>query len=187
MPETAAPLLVVHPTPDRAPLVRRARLLALAGLGWHVVEAAIAIAAGIVASSVALVGFGADSLVEAVAGVGVLWRFAGAPTAWADAERRAQRLIGASFFAIALYVGVEAARSLIGGHEPDASWIGIGLSVVTLVAMPPLAAAKARVADRLGSAATRSEGRQNLPCAYLSAALLDGLPANPAPGRGGGA
>lgn len=182
MPEAAAPLLVVHRTPDRAPdrapLVRRARLLALVGLAWHLVEAAVAIGAGVVASSVALVGFGADSLVEAVAGVVVLWRFAGARAASGEAERRAQRLIGASFYAIALYVGIEATRSLIGGHEPDASWVGIGLSVVTLVSMPPLAAAKSRVADRLGSAATRSEGRQNLLCAYLSAALLVGLLAN---------
>jgi divalent metal cation (Fe/Co/Zn/Cd) transporter len=186
MPETAAPLLVVQRAPDRAPdrapLVRRARMLALAGLAWHLVEAAVAIGAGVVASSVALVGFGADSLVEAVAGVVVLWRFAAARAGSAEAERRAQRLIGASFYAIALYVGVEAARSLIGGHEPDASWVGIGLSVVTLVSMPPLAAAKARVADRLGSAATRSEGRQNLLCAYLSAALLVGLLANAALG-----
>jgi divalent metal cation (Fe/Co/Zn/Cd) transporter len=87
-----------------------------------------------------------------------------------------------SFFAIALYVSVEAVRSLIGADAPDASWVGIGLSVVTLVSMPPLAAAKARVADRLDSAATRSEGRQNLLCAYLSAALLVGLLANAALG-----
>jgi divalent metal cation (Fe/Co/Zn/Cd) transporter len=182
MPETAAPLLVVHRTGDRDALVRRARVLAGVGLAWHLVEAAVAIAAGVVASSVALVGFGADSLVEAVAGVVVLWRFAGARATSAAAERRAQRLIGVSFFAIALYVSVEAARSLIGAHAPDASWVGIGLSVVTLVSMPPLAAAKARVADRLDSAATRSEGRQNLLCAYLSAALLVGLLANAALG-----
>jgi hypothetical protein len=117
-----------------------------------------------------------------IAGVVVLWRFAGARAASADAERRAQRLIGASFLAIALYVGVAATRSLIGGHAPEASWIGIGLSVATLVTMPPLAAAKARVAARLNSAATRSEGRQNLLCAYLSAALLVGLLANAALG-----
>ena len=182
MPETAAPLLTIHRPADRAALVRRARLLAWAGLGWHAVEATVAIAAGIVASSVALVGFGADSVVEAVAGVVVLWRFAGARAGSDDAERRAQRLIGASFFAIALYVAVEAGRSLTGGQEPEASWVGIGLSVATLVTMPPLAAAKARVAARLGSAATRSEGRQNLLCAYLSAALLVGLLANAALG-----
>jgi divalent metal cation (Fe/Co/Zn/Cd) transporter len=182
MPETAAPLLVVHRTPDRAPLVRRARLLAWAGLAWHAAEAAVAIGAGVAASSVALVGFGADSLVEAVAGVVVLWRFAASRAASAEAERRAQRLIGASFLVIAVYVGVEAARSLLGGDAPDASPVGIGLAVVTLIAMPPLAAAKARLADRLGSAATRSEGRQNLLCAYLSAALLVGLVANAALG-----
>jgi divalent metal cation (Fe/Co/Zn/Cd) transporter len=182
MPETAAPLLVVHRTRDRALLVRRARVLAWAGLAWHGVEAAVAIAAGVAASSVALVGFGADSLVEAVAGVVVLWRFAAARAASDEAERRAQRLIGASFLLIAAYVGVEAARSLLGGDTPDASWVGIGLAVVTLVAMPPLARAKARLAERLGSAATRSEGRQNLLCAYLSAALLVGLLANAALG-----
>jgi divalent metal cation (Fe/Co/Zn/Cd) transporter len=182
MPETAAPLLAIHRPADRAADVRRARLLAWAGLGWHAVEASVAIAAGIVASSVALVGFGADSVVEAIAGVVVLWRFAGARATSADAERRAQRLIGASFFAIALYVAIEATRSLIGGHAAEASWVGIGLSVATLLTMPPLAAAKARVAARLNSAATRSEGRQNLLCAYLSAALLAGLLANAALG-----
>jgi divalent metal cation (Fe/Co/Zn/Cd) transporter len=87
-------------------------------------------------------------------------------------------LIAGSFYVIALYVGVEAVRSLAGGHEPDASVVGIGLSVVTLATMPPLAIAKARLGDRLGSSATKSEGRQNMLCAYLSAALLIGLSAN---------
>jgi divalent metal cation (Fe/Co/Zn/Cd) transporter len=188
MPPTEAPLLVVRAAPaaprpaDRDRLIRRARLLAWAGLGWHGVEAAVAIGAGIVASSVALVGFGADSLVEAVAGIVVLWRFAAARAGSDAAERRAQRLIAASFYAIALYVAVEAARGLIGGDEPEASWVGIGLAAVTLVTMPPLAIAKARLGERLGSAATRSEGRQNMLCAYLSAALLAGLLANAALG-----
>ncbi len=83
-----------------------------------------------------------------------------------------------SFYVIAVYVGVEAIRSLVGGHEPDASWVGIGLAAVTVVAMPPLALAKARVGERLQSSATRSEGRQNMLCAYLSAGLLAGLLAN---------
>jgi divalent metal cation (Fe/Co/Zn/Cd) transporter len=185
VPETATPLPIVRVAPPaaaerahRAALVRRARLLAWAGLAWHGVEAAVAVGAGVAASSIALVGFGADSLVEAVAGVVVLWRFAAARVASDAAERRAQRLIGLSFFAIAVYVGVEAVRSLAGGVEPDASWIGIGLSVVTLATMPPLAVAKARLGERLGSAATRSEGRQNMLCAYLSAALLAGLLSN---------
>src|SRR3954470_17727152 len=117
MPETAAPLLVVHPTPDRAPLVRRARLLALAGLGWHVIEAGIAIAAGVVASSVALVGFGADSLVEAGAGIVVIWLMADSRSASPRAERRAQQLIAASFMVLAAYIGIEAIRDLVGGHH----------------------------------------------------------------------
>ncbi len=162
----------------REQLVRRAQLLAWLGLGWHGVEAAVAIGAGAVAGSIALVGFGADSLVEAVAGFVLLWRFAASRAASEDAERRAQKLIGASFYAIAAFVGVEALRSLIGGEHPAVSYVGIGLSVATLATMPPLALAKARVGDQLGSAATKSEGRQNMLCAYLSAALLVGLGAN---------
>jgi divalent metal cation (Fe/Co/Zn/Cd) transporter len=179
---TQLQIVQTPPAADRDRLVRRAKLLAAAGVGWHVVEAAVAILAGLAASSVALIGFGADSLVESLAGFVVLWRFAASRAASADAERRAQRLIGASFFAIAAYVAVEAVRSLAGGDQPDASWVGIGLAAVTVTAMPPLAAAKARVGDALGSPATRSEGRQNMLCAYLSAALLVGLVANAALG-----
>jgi divalent metal cation (Fe/Co/Zn/Cd) transporter len=185
MSEPVAPLLVVHrapaaapPGPDRAGLVRRARLLAWLGLAWHAVEATVAIGAGIVAASPALVGFGADSLVEGVAGIVVLWRFAAARAASEEAERRAQRLIGASFVLIAAFVAVEAVRSLAGGHEPDTSWVGIALSVAALITMPPLAIAKGRLGARLGSGATTGEGRQNMLCAYLSAALLVGLCAN---------
>jgi divalent metal cation (Fe/Co/Zn/Cd) transporter len=166
--------------PPRDSLVRRARFLARLGLAWHVVEAAVAIAAGLAASSIALIGFGADSLVESIAGVVLLWRLGERRAQLEEAERRAQRLIGLTFWLIAAYVGVEAMRSLLGGDEPSVSYIGIALAAVTLVAMPPLAAAKARVAHQLGSAATRSEGRQNLLCAYLSAALLVGLGANAA-------
>jgi divalent metal cation (Fe/Co/Zn/Cd) transporter len=140
----------------------------------------VAIAAGIAASSIALIGFGADSLVESLAGVVVLWRFTETRAQSERAEERAQRLIGLSFWLIAVYVGVEAIRSLVGTNEPAVSYVGIGLAAVTLVTMPPLAAAKTRVAHQLGSAATRSEGRQNLLCAYLSAALLVGLGANAA-------
>lgn len=163
---------------DRDRWVRRAKALAWVGVSWHAIEAAIAIGAGLVAGSIALVGFGADSLVEAFAGFIVLWRFAAARAASADAERRAQQLIAISFYVIGAYVGVEAIRSLAGGDVPDASWLGIGLSVVTLATMPPLAAAKARTAERLQSSATRSESRQTMLCAYLSAALLLGLGLN---------
>jgi len=171
---TATPAAADH----RAALVRRARALAWLGIGWHVVEAAIAILAGVAASSIALIGFGADSLIESVAGFIVLWRFATARASSADAERRAQRLIAISFYVLAAYVAVEAVRSLTGGHEPSTSWAGIALAAFTAATMPPLAIAKARVGTRLGSSATKSEGRQNMLCAYLSLGLLAGLGAN---------
>jgi divalent metal cation (Fe/Co/Zn/Cd) transporter len=166
----------------RPDLVRRARLLARLGLAWHGVEAAVAILAGIVAGSVALVGFGADSLVEALAGVTVLWRLSERRDSSERAERRAQELIAASFLLIAVYVGIEAVRNLIAAEHPDVSWVGIALSAVTLITMPPLARAKARVAHQIGSSATVSESRQTMLCAYLSAALLVGLVANAAAG-----
>jgi len=172
------PTVRLAPPSRRAPLVRRAKLLAWLGLGWHAIEAAIAITAGVFAGSIALVGFGADSLIESVAGVVVLWRFAPTRASSEVAERRAQRLIGVSFFVLAAYIVVEAVRALAGGNHPDVSWVGIGLAAVTLATMPPLAIAKARVGERLGSSATKSEGRQNMVCAYLSAALLVGLGAN---------
>jgi divalent metal cation (Fe/Co/Zn/Cd) transporter len=178
MESTALPLIQASESRDRDRLVQRAKLLARLGLAWHGIEAAIAIAAGIVAGSIALVGFGADSLVEAVAGVVLLWRFAGSRASSEAAELRAQKLIGLSFYVIAAYVGFEAIRSLIAGDHPEVSYVGIVLSVATLATMPPLAIAKARVGEKLGSAATKSEGRQNMLCAYLSGALLVGLGAN---------
>jgi divalent metal cation (Fe/Co/Zn/Cd) transporter len=159
-------------------LVRRARFLAWLGIGWHVAEAAIAIVAGFAATSIALVGFGADSLIESVAGLIVVWRFAETRQDSESAERRAQRLIGGSFGVIGVYVAIEATRALLVGTHPEASWVGIGLAAVTLLTMPLLARAKARVGDELHSSATVSEGRQNLLCAYLSAGLLVGLGAN---------
>jgi divalent metal cation (Fe/Co/Zn/Cd) transporter len=164
--------------PRREALVRRARLLAWAGLAWHALEAAIALFAGVAAGSIALVGFGADSLIEATAGVVVVWRFAGARASSERAERQAQRLIAASFVALAAYVGVVSILALARGDHPGVSWPGIGLAAVTVVLMPGLALAKARVGEELGSSATKSEGRQNLVCAYLSVALLVGLGAN---------
>ncbi|MEK6278294.1 MAG: cation transporter [Actinomycetota bacterium] len=163
---------------ERAELVSRARFLAWLGIGWHAVEAAIAIAAGLAAGSIALIGFGADSVVESLAGAILIWRFAGDRAGSAAAELRAQRLIGVSFFVIAGYVAAEAARTLISADHPEVSWVGIGLAAVTLPTMPLLAAAKARVGERLGSSATKSEGRQNMLCAYLSVGLLAGLGAN---------
>ncbi len=163
---------------ERARLVRQAKLLAWLGVGWHGVEAAVAVGAGLAAGSIALIGFGADSLIESVAGIVLLWRFAASRAASESAERRAQKLVGASFYLLAGYVAFEAFRTLLAAERPEASPIGIGLAAVTLLTMPLLAVAKARVGKRLGSSATRSEGRQNMLCAYLSAALLAGLGAN---------
>jgi divalent metal cation (Fe/Co/Zn/Cd) transporter len=163
---------------ERAWLVRRAKILAWLGIGWHGVEAAVAVGAGLAAGSIALIGFGADSLIESVAGIILLWRFAASRASSESAERRAQKLIALSFYVIAAYVGFEALRTLFAGDHPEASWVGIWLSVVTLLTMPPLAIAKARIGEKLGSSATKSEGQQNMLCAYLSAALLVGLGAN---------
>lgn len=164
-----------HGTSARARLIRRARLLAWFGLGWHGIEAVVAIGAGVIAGSVALVGFGADSLIELAAGLVVLWRLA---SARANSERWAQQMIAVSFYVLSAYVAVEAIRSLAARDRPAVSWVGIGLSVLTLATMPPLAGAKARVAEGLGSSATRSESRQTMLCAYLSAGLLFGLGLN---------
>jgi divalent metal cation (Fe/Co/Zn/Cd) transporter len=165
-------------TPERDRLVKLAKLLAWVGIGWHGIEATIAVAAGIAAGSIALIGFGADSLIESAAGFALLWRFAASRSSSEDAERRAQKLIAISFYLLAAYVGIESLRSLFTGDRPDASWVGIGLSIFTLITMPPLAIAKARIGEKLNSSATRSEGQQNMLCAYLSAALLIGLGAN---------
>jgi|SRR5262245_43521801 len=178
MESQALPLVVSSRDPRRGQLVARARFLAWLGLGWHGIEAAIAIGAGITAGSIALVGFGADSVIEAIAGFVLIWRFAGTRQASDAAEQRAYQVIALSFYLLAVYVGVEAIRQLAGENHPETSWIGIGLAAVTLATMPPLARAKAQVAEQLGSAATRAEGRQNMLCAYLSTGLLVGLSAN---------
>ena len=155
-------------------IVRRARGLAALGIAWHAVEFAIALAAGIAAGSVALVGFGVDSLIEGAAGAIVLWRLARGEAA----ERRAQQLLAWSFFLLAAYVVVESARTLAGGQHPHPSWVGIGLAAFTALTMPLLASAKRRVGTELGSSATVKEGAQNQLCAYLSLALLAGLGLN---------
>jgi divalent metal cation (Fe/Co/Zn/Cd) transporter len=162
----------------RSKLERTARLLAWGGIGWHVVEFGIALGAGIAAGSIALIGFGADSLVEALAGFVVLWLFTGSRIGSAGAERRAQQLVAGSFFVLAAYVGVESLRTLLGGHHPGVSWLGVGLAAFTAPTMPLLAIAKRRVGRQLHSAATVKEASQTQLCAYLSVALLVGLLAN---------
>jgi divalent metal cation (Fe/Co/Zn/Cd) transporter len=163
---------------ERTKVERQARLLAWGGIGYHFVEFAVALIAGVAAGSIALIGFGADSLIEALAGFVVLWLFTGARVGSHSAERRAQQLIAASFFLLAAYVGVESIRSLVGGHEPDPSWLGIGLAAFTAPTMPLLARVKRGVGQQLQSAATVKEASQTQLCAYLSVALLVGLLAN---------
>jgi divalent metal cation (Fe/Co/Zn/Cd) transporter len=164
--------------PDRARLERQARLLAWGGIGYHFIEFAVALIAGIAAGSIALIGFGADSFIEALAGFVVLWLFTGPRIGSDSAERSAQRLIAVSFFILAAYVGVESIRSLLGGHEPATSWLGIGLAAFTAPTMPLLAHVKRRLGQKLNSAATVKEASQTQLCAYLSIALLIGLLAN---------
>lgn len=174
-----APIQQRRPSdPERAKLVRRAQLLAWGGNIWHVFEFAVAIGAGIAAGSIALIGFGADSLIEALAGGIILWRLAARRIESEEAERRAQRLIAVTYLLLAIYIGIESCRSFLGGGHPGASWLGIGLALVTAPTMPALAIAKRRVGRALGSHATEHEGTQNMLCAYLSVALLVGLGAN---------
>ena len=163
---------------ERERLQRRARLLAWTGNAWHLIEFAIAIGAGIAAGSVALIGFGADSLIEGLAGFVIVWLFTGSRLQSSSAERRAQQLIAASYFVLAAYVMVASARDLFGGHEPGVSWVGIGLAAFTAPTMPLLARAKRNVGRKLNSSATVNEAGQNMICAYLSIALLIGLLAN---------
>jgi divalent metal cation (Fe/Co/Zn/Cd) transporter len=136
------------------------------------------VVAGIAAGSIALIGFGADSLIEGMAGFIIVWLFTGSRLGSERAERRAQQLVAASYFILAAYVGVESVRTLIGGHHPETSWVGIGLAAFTAPTMPLLARAKRNVGRKLNSSATVSEASQNMICAYLSVALLVGLLAN---------
>jgi divalent metal cation (Fe/Co/Zn/Cd) transporter len=159
-------------------LARRARTLSWLSLAWMTVEGAVAIAAGAAASSIALVGFGLDSAIEGFASVIIVWRFTGHRMFSATAERRAQTLVAVQFFLLAPYVAFASLRALIGGDRPDESWVGIGLAISSVILMPMLGIAKQRLADQLGSAATKGEGRQNMLCAYLAGALLLGLLGN---------
>lgn len=155
-----------------------ARRLSWISLFWMSAEGAIAITAGLLAGSVALIGFGLDSAVEGLASLVIIWRFTGGRTLSDHAERRAQHLVAIQFFLLAPYVAIEAIRALAGGEHPDASWLGIGLAVSSVVGMPVLGIAKRRIGERLGSVATRGEGAQNLLCAHLAGALLVGLLGN---------
>ena len=150
---------------------QRGRNLAYLTIGWNSVEAVIAIIAGALAGSIALVGFGVDSVIEVSSGAIILWRlFAGD-----HREKLALKLVGISLIALALYVGFDAVKSLVLREPPEATYIGIGIAALSLVVMPLLARAKRSVATKLNSGAMMADSKQTDICAYLSAILLVGL------------
>ena len=157
---------------------RRAKLLSWLSLGYMAAEGATAITAAILASSVALLGFGLDSVIEGLASVVIVWRFSGARTLSETAEARAQKAVAVTFFLLAPYIAYDAVSTIVTGEKPSTSWLGIALSISSLIVMPLLGRAKRRLGATLGSAATAGEGAQNLLCAYLAAAVLAGLLAN---------
>jgi divalent metal cation (Fe/Co/Zn/Cd) transporter len=186
----SAPVALSRPTPVAPPsaaaiskeryrrLARRVRLLSWLSLGAMSVEGIVALVAGVMAGSIALVGFGLDSAVEGFASVVIIWRFTGSRLLSEQAERRAQKLVAIQFFVLAPYVAFESVRALSGGDHADVSLLGMALAGWSLVTMPLLGIAKQRIADQIGSAATKGEGRQNVLCAYLAGALLIGLTGN---------
>ena len=161
---------------DRARLGRRAQLLAAASVSYNLVEAVVAISAGLVAGSVALVGFGLDSVVEVSSGLIILWQFRHPLPE--SRERMALRLMAVSFFVLAAYVGFESVRVLVVGHDPESSPVGIGLAMASLAVMPLLSWAQRRTGKALGSNAVVADSTQTLLCTYLSAVLLVGLVVN---------
>lgn len=167
-----------HGSPAYLREARKAKWLSWASLGYMAFEGAVAIAAGIVAGSIALIGFGIDSAIEGFASVVIVWRFTGWRTLSHKAEDRAQKLVAIQFFILAPYVGFESIRALAESHHPDVSVVGIALAASSLVVMPWLGRAKQRIGSHIGSSATASEGKQNLLCAYLAGALLIGLLGN---------
>lgn len=154
-------------------LVRRVRWIVAATITYNVIEAVVAITAGRIASSGALVAFGLDSVVEVASAAAVAWQFAAA-----DHERRervAMRVIAISFFGLAAFVTVDSVRALLGAHEPDHSPVGIALAAISLAVMPFLSWFERRTGRELGSASAVADSKQTLLCTYLSAVLLVGL------------
>lgn len=163
-------------TRRREVLTRRVRWLVVGTIAYNVVEAVVAITAGAIASSTALIGFGLDSVIEVASAVAVAWQFSGAdPEA---RERTALKVIAVSFFALAAYVAVEAGRALLGAEPAEHSTVGIVLAAVSLVVMPVLSLAQRRAGRELGSASAVADSKQTLLCTYLSGVLLVGLLVN---------
>ncbi|MFC4902964.1 cation transporter [Kocuria oceani] len=165
------------PTPltadRRSVLHQRVRWIVAGTITYNVIEAIVALTAGAVASSSALIGFGLDSVVEVLSAAAVAWQFA-APDPHRR-ERAAMRVIALSFFGLAAFVTVDALRALFGAAEPEHSPVGIGLAAVSLVVMPLLSWFERRTGRELGSASAVADSRQTLLCTYLSAVLLVGL------------
>lgn len=160
----------------RAVLVRRVRLLVVFTISYNVVEAVVALAAGSVAGSSALLGFGLDSVIEVSSAVAVTWQFAGRdPEA---RERIALRIIACSFFGLAAFVGCDAIRSLVSGQAPHHSPVGVVLAALSLAIMPIASWVQRRTGNELGSHSAVADSKQTLLCTYMSAALLLGLVAN---------
>jgi divalent metal cation (Fe/Co/Zn/Cd) transporter len=162
---------------ERTEYLRQGRRLEYFTIGWNMVEAGVAIGAGWLAGSIALVGFGVDSLIESLSGSVLLWRMF-SPTHDESREKIALKLVGISFLILAAYVAFDAIESLLAHEPPHTSLVGIGLSITSLIVMPVLARAKRRSASSLDSRAMRADSRQTDLCAYLSAILLGGLVLN---------
>ncbi|HEY8457653.1 MAG TPA: cation transporter [Actinopolymorphaceae bacterium] len=163
----------------RNQLARRIRWLVMATISYNVIEAVVAIIAGTFASSMALIGFGLDSVIEVSSAAAVAWQFSARDPATPEArERRALRIIAISFFALAGYVAVESIRSLLGAGEAEHSTVGLVLAALSLAVMPVLSYAQRRAGRQLGSASAVADSKQTLLCTYLSAVLLVGLALN---------
>ena len=174
----APPQQRVEPSAEWLRAASRARALSWLSLAWMGAEGAIAITAGVLAGSIALVGFGIDSAIEGFASLVIVWRFTGRRLLSSLAEERAQKLVAVQFFLLAPYVAYEAIRHLATAEQPETSVLGMVLTATSLVGMPILGIAKQRLAETLGSSATRGEGAQNLLCAYLAGAVFLGLIGN---------
>lgn len=166
------------PEADWLRLARLARTLSWITLAWMGIEGGVAIGAALAAGSTALLGFGLDSGIEALASIIVIWRFTGTRLDSPAAERRAQKLVAVSFWLLAPYIAAEAIRALAAGDRAETSIAGLILTAGTAIFEPALGVAKRRIGARLGSAATAGEGTQNLLCAYLALAVFAGLAAN---------
>jgi len=149
-------------------------------IGWNVLEGIVAVASGVVAGSIALVGFGIDSFIETSSGGILLWRLR-AEHRGASAEKlehQALKLVGLSFLLLAAYVAVDSIKSLAEREQPERSLVGIGVAVFSIIVMPWLAHQKRKAAGKLNSAALQADSRQASLCSYLSAILLGGLVLN---------